>query len=95
MPLTPTTVGDGLLSSYDVTVGTCLQTAYGSINASPVFETVRRKSGSTSKKINYTASEEIIAGYQGVQQIQDTIDLSFTVEGETTKQSIQFLKEAL
>jgi hypothetical protein len=95
MALTPTTVGDGLLGGGDFRVGKSLQTAYGAVNASPVFTPVRRRSGRPAKAIGYTTDETVSDSYQGQEQIQDTTDLTVSIEASATKQSIDFLLEAI
>jgi hypothetical protein len=95
MALTPTTVGDGLLGGGDFRVGKSLQTAYGAINATPVFVPVRRRSGRPAKAVGYTQDETVTEGYQGQEQIQDTTDLTVSIEASATKQSIGFLVEAI
>lgn len=95
MALTPTVVNDGLLGGGDFRVGKSLQTTYGAINANPVFTPVRRRSGRPAKAIGYTQDETVTDGYQGQEQIQDTTDLTVNIEASATKQSIQFLLEAM
>lgn len=95
MPLTPTVVNDGLLGGGDFRVGKSLQTTYGAVNTSPVFTPVRRRSGRPAKAIGYTQDETVTEGYQGQEQIQDTTDLTVSIETSATKQSIDFLLEAM
>ena len=95
MALTPTAVANSALSKRDTVLLTSLQTNYGAINTSPVFETVRRVSGGTIKKVNYTQSGEIVAGYNPQNQVQSGIDLTCAFETEASKQTIKYLIEAL
>jgi len=95
MALTPTVVGDGLLGGGDFRVGKSLQTTYGAVNATPVFVPVRRRSGRPAKAVGYTQDETVTEGYQGQEQIQDTTDLTVSIEASATKQSIAFLVEAI
>lgn len=95
MALTPTVVSDGLLGGGDFRVGKSLQTNYGAVNPSPVFTPVRRRSGKTDKSIGYIQDETVSDSYQGQEQIQDTKDLSISIEASFVKQSVEMLIEAI
>src|SRR6187431_3289376 len=95
MALVPTVVNDGLLGGGDFRVGKSLQTTKGAVNATPVFNPVRRRSGKTDKAIGYVQDETVSDDYQGQEQIQDTKDLTLSVEASFVKQSVDFLIEAI
>lgn len=95
MALTPTVVNDGLLGGGDFRVGKSLQTQYGAVNETPVFTPVRRRSGKTNKTIGYIQDETVNDSYQGQEQIQDTKDLSISIEASFVKQSVDMLIEAI
>jgi hypothetical protein len=95
MALVPTVVNDGLLGGGDFRVGKSLQTDKGAINASPVFTPVRRRSGKTDKAIGYVQDETVSDTYQGQEQIQDTKDLTISIEASFVKQSVDLLIEAM
>jgi len=95
MALVPTTVGDGLLGGGDFRVGKSLQTIKGAINASPVFTPIRRRSGKTDKAIGYVQDETVSIDYQGQEQIQDTKELTISVEASFVKQSVDMLIESI
>lgn len=95
MALVPTIVGDGLLGGGDFRVGKSLQTTKGAINTSPVFTPIRRRSGKTDKAIGYVQDETVSIDYQGQEQIQDTKDLTISVEASFVKQSVDMLIESI
>lgn len=95
MALVPTVVNDGLLGGGDFRVGKSLQTTKGAINATPVFTPVRRRSGKTDKAIGYVQDETVSDDYQGQEQIQDTKDLTISIEASFVKQSVDMLIEAM
>lgn len=95
MALVPTTVNDGLLGGGDFRVGKSLQTIKGAINANPVFNPVRRRSGKTSKTIGYVQDETVSDTYQGQEQIQDTKSLAVAIEASFVKQSVDLLIESI
>lgn len=95
MPLTPTTVSDRLLRGSDVTLGFSLQTAYGAVNATPVFQTARRTSGKTKKTVSYSTDETVTGDFQGLEQIEESTELMGTLESSTSLQSVDLLNYAI
>lgn len=91
----PSTVADRQLVGGDFKFFLSPQTAKGAINASPVFQAVRRTSGRAKKAVSYTQSAEVSLDFNAVKQIQDTIEVMAEVETEVTKQTINLLTSAI
>lgn len=91
----PSTVANRLLNGKDWSVGKSAQTAYGAINASPVFIPVRRSSGKPKTTVGYTQDDEVTTTNQGQANIQDSTDYSMELSSSFSKQSVAWLIEAI
>lgn len=91
----PTTVADRQIVGGDWKFYLSPQTAKGAINASPVFEPVRRTSGRFKKSISYTQSSEVSLDFNAAKQVQDTKELAAEISTEATKQSLALLISAI
>lgn len=91
----PTTVADRQIVGGDWKFYLSPQTAKGAINASPVFEPVRRTSGRFKKSISYTQSSEVSLDFNASKQVQDTRELMAEISTEATKQSVALLLSAI
>ncbi len=81
------TVADRSLSGNDISVFLSPQTAKGSINATPAFDSFRRTEGKATKTVAYTTSNEVKTNRQARQQIQESstnaAELSFELNEST------------
>lgn len=91
----PTTVPDRELRGSDFSVGISAQTTKGAINSNPVFTPVRRREGRTSKVISYTEDSTVNNRMQATEQIQDTEDLTAEITASFSKQSVDWLIQAI
>jgi len=89
------TVNDRLLRGRDFSVGKSVQTAYGAINASPVFYPLRRTSGKPKTTVGYTQDDSVTVDNQGVQNIQDTEEFTMELVSSFSKQSVALMIEAI
>jgi hypothetical protein len=88
-------VSDRNLSGKDFAVGISPQTAYGAINASPVFRPVRRTTGKPKTAIAYTQDDSVTTDNQGVDNIQDSTEYTMELSSSMSKQSIFLLGTAI
>lgn len=95
MALTPTIVADGTITKRDRKIYSVLQTNYGAVNASPVFEPFRRTGGGVTQAIAYTKDETVVDGFQGQDNVQDDITYTASLESSFNKQSVRFMQEAM
>jgi hypothetical protein len=89
------TVDDRLLRGSDFSVGKSVQTAYGAINSNPAFQPVRRSSGKPKTTVGYTQDDQVTTENQGQQNIQDTVEYSMELQASFSKQSVNWLIEAI
>ena len=92
---TPTTVNDRELNANDISFYISPQTTKGALNTSPVWDYVRRLSGTTKRAITYIESGEISTDQQGKQQIQDTKTYPSEIASEITQQTKDLLIASL
>lgn len=90
-----TIVSDRELRGSDFSVFVCPQTTKGEIDASPVFVPVRRTEGVTNKTVTYVEDPSVNGAMQGLEQIEDGEELTANISSVSTKQTIQFLIQAL
>jgi len=91
----PSTVADRLTRGRDFSVGISEQTAYGAINATPVFTPVRRTTGKPMKAVGYTQDDTVTTDNQGQQNIQDTNEFTMELAASFSKQSVQWLLQSV
>jgi len=95
MALTPTIATTGAITKRDRKIYSCLQTNYGAVNASPVFEPFRRISGGVTQSISYVKDETVVDGFQGQDNVKDETTYAVSLEASTSKQSIRLMQEAM
>lgn len=89
------TVADRNLRGSDFAVGLSPQTAYGAVNASPVFRPVRRTTGKPKTAIAYTQDDSVTTDNQGVDNIQDSTEYTMELSSSFSKQSVYLLSTAI
>lgn len=89
------TVADRNLRGSDFAVGLSPQTAYGAVNASPVFRPVRRTTGKPRTAIAYTQDDSVTTDNQGVDNIQDSTEYTMELSSSFNKQSVFLLGTAI
>lgn len=89
------TVADRNLRGSDFAVGLSPQTAYGAVNASPVFRPVRRTTGKPKTAIAYTQDDSVTTDNQGVDNIQDSTEYTMELSSSMSKQSVFLLGTAI
>lgn len=89
------TVADRNLRGSDFSVGISPQTAYGAVNASPVFRPVRRTTGKPKTAIAYTQDDSVTTDNQGVDNIQDSTEYTMELSSSFSKQSVYLLSAAI
>lgn len=89
------TVSDREMRGSDFAVFKSQQTAKGAINVSPVFTKMRRTEGKTSKVLGYTEDPTVNNEMQGLEQIQETKDLTAEIQATNSKQTVGLIIEAL
>lgn len=88
-------VSDRNLRGSDFAVGISPQTAYGAVNANPVFRPLRRTTGKPRTAIAYTQDDSVTTDNQGVDNIQDSKEYSMELSSSFSKQSVFLLSAAL
>lgn len=88
-------VSDRNLRGSDFAVGLSPQTAYGAINANPVFRPVRRTTGKPKTAIAYTQDDSVTTDNQGVDNIQDSTEYTMELSSSFSKQSVYLLSAAI
>lgn len=91
----PTTVTDRQLSGGDWRFYLSPQTNQGAVNASPVWQPVRRTDGGLDENITYTQSAEVSLDFNPSAQIQDGRELTSELSFELTKQTVGYLLAAI
>jgi hypothetical protein len=89
------TVADRNLRGSDFSVGISPQTAYGAINANPIFRPVRRTTGKPRTAIAYTQDDSVTTDNQGVDNIQDSTEYTMELSSSFSKQSVYLLSTAI
>lgn len=89
------TVADRNLKGSDFSTYYAPQTAYGAINANPVFHYVRRTTGKPKTTVAYVQDESVTTDNQGVENIADSEEYTMELSAVTTKQSIYFMSTAI
>ena len=84
-----------LLSGNDISFRLSKQTAKGAIDASPVFDVIRRTEGKARKQTSYVQSSEVKTNRQANQNIQDSSTLAADIGFEFTKQTVKYLQYAI
>ena len=93
--MTTTVVTDRLTRGRDFSVGVIMQVTKGVVNTTPAFDVVRRTTGKPKHTIGYTQSDEVQVTNQGQANIQDTEEFTMELEAGVSKQSINWLKQAI
>lgn len=83
------------LSGNDISVYLSKQTAKGAIDSNPVFTKVRRTEGKARKNVSYVQSSEVKTDRQARQNVQDQIGYGAELSIEVTKQTIQYMIDAI
>lgn len=83
------------LSGNDISVYLSKQTAKGSIDASPVFDLVRRTEGKAVKTVAYTQSSEVKPDRQARQNVKDQISYAAEISFEFSKQTVGYMIDAI
>lgn len=91
----PTIVNDRELRGSDFRVGISEQTTKDAINATPTFIPVRRTTGKPNKVVNYVEDPSVNGNMQALEQIQDTEDLTMELAASFSKQSVDWLIQAI
>jgi hypothetical protein len=91
----PSSVADRLTRGRDFSVYKSVQTAKGTINASPVLVPYRRTSGKPNVTIGYTTDDTVTNDNQGQQNIQDTKEFTTEIASSFSKQSVLLMIEAI
>lgn len=89
------TVSDRNLRGSDFAVGISPQTAYGAVNANPVFRPLRRTTGKPRTAIAYTQDDSVTTDNQGVDNIQDSKEYSMELSSSYSKQSVFLMAAAI
>lgn len=90
-----TNVTDRVMRGSDFNVGISVQTDKGVIDPNPIFRPYRRTEGKGAKVINYTEDPTVNNGLQGLEQIQESKDLTADLSSTFSKQSVNMLIQAL
>lgn len=90
-----TTVNDRELRGSDFSVGISAQAVKDVIDNNPVFIPVRRTEGKTSKVVNYVEDPSVNGNFQALEQIQDSEDLTAELSTVFSKQTVEWLIQAI
>lgn len=89
------TVADRNLTGKDFSVGISPQTAYGTVNTSPVFRPLRRTTGKPKTAVAYTQDDSVNTDNHGVENIQDSTEYTMELSSSFSKQSVYLLSAAI